>query len=199
MIEINLVPEQLRKTRKSKTKFGSGFSLPKEAVVGLIGGGIILLLLVHALLQFFITVQFVQHKQLKGESESLAGEKAGVEVVLKDLKALQTKFKSVEKIAGTESVSWSQKLSEISLNSPRGVWLNRITLDGKVLLIQGSAVSKNKAEMINVHNFTSNLKNSEVFMASFRDLELGLIKSREINVTPIADFTIRADLKQETE
>lgn len=195
MIEINLVPESLRKKRKSKALLGRNVVLPREAVVGLVGGAVVVLLLVHVLLQFLISVKFVQHKDYKSQSEKMAAQKTNVDAVVQELKRLQGKYKSAGKIAGDKNISWARKLNELSDSLPRGVWMSRITLDGDTLLIQGSAVSKNKTEMINVHNFTSNLKADQVFMTSFSNLELGLIKSRTINQTPIADFTIRADIK----
>ena len=96
---------------------------------------------------------------------------------------------------GGERIFWSQKLNEISDSLPRGVWLNKIILSGETLLIQGSAVSKDTTEMVHVHNFTSNLKNLKNFRSYFNDIELELIKTRKVNVTQIADFTIKGSLK----
>ena len=48
--------------------------------------------------------------------------------------------------------------------------------------------------MSNVHAFTSNLKNSKEFTQNLSNIELGLIKSRKINTTQVADFTITADV-----
>lgn len=197
MIEINLVPEHLRKKRRAKTVLGRNlsFALPQEAVIGLIAGAVILLLFVHITLQFFIVVRFVQLKGLRHKTSGMSTEKANVDGIVQELKRLQDKYKSVEKIAGGKDISWAKILNQISDSIPRGVWLNRMALNETTLMIQGSAVSKSKAEMINVHNFTTNLKADKEFMSSFSDLELGIIKSRMVGQTPIADFTIRADLK----
>jgi Tfp pilus assembly protein PilN len=199
MIEINLVPEQFRKKKKSANIFGTGqaMALPKEVMIGIVSGLSLLLIMVHILLQFIIIIKFVQLKKYRNTSSRMSSEKTNVDRVVQELKNLQDKFKSVEQIAGGKDVSWSKKLNQLSDHLPRGVWLNRMTLDGSTLLIQGSAVSKDKTEMINVHNFTNNLKADGDFMASFNDLELGLIKSRMIGQTPVADFTIRADLKDD--
>ncbi len=199
MIEINLVPQSLRKKKKSSGLLGRTLVIPREAVVGLVGGIVALLLLVHIVLQSLITVRFVHHKKLQNDLSRIASQKTNVDRIVGELKDLRQRYQAIEAVAGEKNISWARKLNEISDNLPRGVWLNRIMLDGNTLLIQGSAVSKNKTEMINVHNFTSNLKASEAFMNDFRELELGLIKSRNVNLTPVADFTIRADLKEDKE
>lgn len=197
MIEINFVPENLRKKRRSRTLLGRNlsFALPKEAVVGIVGGAVIFLLLVHLVLQFVIVGRYVQLKTLKREAGTMTQEKTNVDRVVQELKRLQDKEKSAEKIAGGKDISWSKILNRISDSLSRGVWLNRMTLNDTTLMINGSAVSKNKAEMINVHAFTTALKEDKEFMAFFSDLELGIIKSRMVGQTPVADFTIRADLK----
>jgi len=199
MIEINLVPTSLRKRKKSSGLLGRTLVIPREAVVGLVGGIVALLLLVHIVLQSLITVRFVHHKKLQSDLTRISSQKTNVDRIVSELKGLRERYQSIEAVAGEKNIVWSQKLNEISDNIPRGVWLNRIMLDGNTLLIQGSAVSKNKTEMIHVHNYTSNLKASEAFMSDFAELELGLIKSRKINLTPVADFTIRADLKETKE
>jgi len=196
MIEINLVPEPLRKKKKRANLVGGGVALPKEIIIGVIGGVLAILLVTHIVLQFMITVKFVQHKGYNNELNSVAAQKAVVDKVISGLKDLRERVKAVDTLVSPDRTLWSQKLNEISDELSRGVWLSRITLDGDTLLIQGTAVSKNKSEMIDVHNFTANLKKSEAFMKNVDNVELGLIKSRRINETSVADFTIITELKE---
>lgn len=196
MIEINLVPENMRKKRRSRSAGGAPLALPREALIGIVGGLGVLLVVVHLLLQGLVTIKFMQLKSYESRLSPVGGGKENVDQMLERLKLLQAKYKSVEQIVGKDSIRWSEILNEISNNLPRGVWLSRITLEKDTLLMQGSAVSKGKEDMLNVHTFTANLKASEAFLAPFSNLELGMIKSRQINVTPVADFTIRVDLKK---
>ena len=196
MIEINLVPEHLRKKRKSQGLTGGDVKLPKETLIGLGGGVVALLLVLHILFQVFITTRFVQHRNYKSELDKIMPEKIKVDKILQELKALQAKAKNMDKITEGSNIVWSEKMQGISDNLTRGAWLNRITLENNALFIHGSSVSKDKAEMINVHKFTSSLKESEDFMKDFSNIELELIKSRKINVTQTADFIIKADLKE---
>ena len=196
MIEINLVPEHLRKKRNSQGLTGGDVKLPKETLIGLGGGVVALLLVLHILFQVFITTRFVQHRNYKSELDKIMPEKIKVDKILQELKALQAKAKNMDKITEGSNIVWSEKMQGISDNLTRGAWLNRITLENNALFIHGSSVSKDKAEMINVHKFTSSLKESEDFMKDFSNIELELIKSRKINVTQTADFIIKADLKE---
>jgi len=100
----------------------------------------------------------------------------------------------VENIRGHDWLSWSRKLNAISDNLPRGIWLDWVGMDGKVLLIRGTSVSKSNTEIISIHNFTENLSKSADFMLGLRNVETGLIKSRNIASTPVADFSISAEL-----
>lgn len=196
MLEINLVPPHLRKKRKARAMSDGTQALPREVLIGLGGGFLLLLLFTHILLQFFITTKFVQHRSFQGEMREMKDQKAHVDSVLKELRAAQAKTRSIEGFKGNAGFSWAKKLNAISDAIPRGTWLKRMTLDGKTLLIQGSAVSKNKTGMTQVHKFTSNLKGSREFSVDFKAIELGLIKTRDVSMTPLADFTITADIKE---
>ena len=147
MIEINLVPENLRK-KKKKRAFASGEAqaFPKETIIGVVIGIMPLLLILHVVLQVFILVKDSQNKNYAQQIERLADEKVKIDAVLGELKQLQEKWRSMETIGGGSKISWAQKLNDISDNIPRGVWLSNITLDGDVLLMHGSSVSKNQKE-----------------------------------------------------
>jgi Tfp pilus assembly protein PilN len=196
MIEINLLPPQLRKKRKASNLVSQSINLPRETVIALVGGFLFLLLFVHAVLQFVIGIKFVQIKRHERQLASIAPEKANTDRVIQELRILQSKVKSIESIAGQRKVIWAKKLNAISDAAPRGVWLTRLTFQDGILIIQGSAVSKSKNEMTNVHAFTSNLNNNKEFTENLSNIELGLIKSRKVSATQVADFTITADVEQ---
>ena len=127
----------------------------------------------------------------------LQQDKANVDRVINELRLQQVKLKSIDEIAGNSRVYLSQKLNDISNNLPSGVWLNRLTVEEKFIRIEGTAVSKSRSEMIGVHNFNSNLQSSEVMKKYYKSVELELIKSRNISQTPVADFAILAQTKED--
>ena len=196
MIEINLVPEQQRKKRKIASHAKESVSVPAEKLTGIAVGLVILLGIMHVLLQIFIGFQFTQNKKIAKELEIIAPQKNNVDRVVMELRKLQEKAKAMAGITTTKKIQWAVKLNEISDNVPRGLWLNRLTWEDNNFVIHGSSVSKQKSEIISVHEFTAKLKGSEPFMRDFHNIELGLIKSRQIGETQVVDFTITAEVKE---
>ena len=194
MIDINLIPSHLRKTRREK-KLPIYLNIPKEAIIGLVGGLFVLLFLVHIVFQVIIFVKFSHHAYHKKQMNAIASDKTIVDGILDELRGLQKKKSSVEKVTTEKRISWSRKLNDISDSLPRGVWLTRVYVDENVLIIEGSVVSKAKEEVINVGNFTTQLKNHPSFMIGLKNVEMGSVQSRMIKTVEIADFIITAKLK----
>ncbi|HOY09365.1 MAG TPA: PilN domain-containing protein [Candidatus Omnitrophota bacterium] len=195
MIEINLVPPQLKKKKKARSAAHEpAAGLSKHAVIGYASLLIVLLALGAGALQFMISMKLAERKRLMSELAELVPQKINTERYTGQIKELNGKLAPLEKILGNRDFMWSQKLNEISDNLPRGVWLTKMQLEQGVLLINGSAVSKTQTEMIGVHSFNTSLKDNDAFMKDFSEIELEYIKSRTINGTPVADFTIRVDL-----
>ena len=194
MIEINLIPYSLRKNKKGKFSFKE-FNIPLEIVIGLGGGLIVLLILVHVFLMVINIRNMAKHKEFQKEMEAVSPQKQQVEKILNELRSLQNTQKAVAEILPERKISWAKKLNILSDSIPRGVWLKRVSLEGDVLLIEGSAISTDNEAMINVHQFTSTLKSQRDFLEYFNDLELGSIQRRKIKQMDIADFMITVRLK----
>lgn len=193
MIEINLVPLHLRK-KKKKVFFVGGFKLPLEVVIGLGGGLIILLFLVHVILLVINVSKLATHNKLKLSWEEIAPEKEKVDVVISELRMLQKKQSAIKKLTEEEKVIWSQKMNILSDNLPKGVWLRKIAFNEDAFFVEGSAISRQNKEMIGVHKFTANLKQDENFLTDLTDLELGSIQMRKIKKVDVADFLITSRL-----
>ena len=196
MIDINFYPPNLRKKKtRAPGAPGKGLSIPKEVIIGLGGGFVVVLLIVHVILQSFIFSRYGKHKALTQEWEEILPSKRRVDVVVSRLRGVQAKAKSIQNILPEEQILWSKKLNIVSDNIPRGVWLRKIAFADDILFIEGSAVSKGQDEMISVHRFASNLKSQEDFLENLTDLELGSIQRRKIKDVDIADFSIKAKVK----
>lgn len=194
MIEINLIPEHLRKKRRSVAEPRIVTGLPKEATIGIIGGFLGILVLFSLLLQIYLGVKIAQRNHLKKKMEELGAAKVNVEKVIQDIKTTQARLKTLEQVTGGRTIFWAPKLNEISDNIPRGIWLTKVSLEGRALVIEGSSVSKTKSEITDIHSFANNLKNSKMFMENCANIEVGMIKARGADTLSIADFTLRADL-----
>lgn len=189
MIEINLIPYSLRKKKKSKLSL-TEFNIPLEIVIGLGGGLVVLLALAHITLLAINIRDLARHKEFQKQMEAVSPGKQQVEKVINELRTLQNTQKAVQGILPERKIRWAQKLNILSDSTPRGVWIRRISLEGDVLLIEGSAISTDNEAMINVHQFTSTLKSQREFLEHFNDLELGSIQRRKIKQMDIADFMI---------
>mgnify|MGYP001589458327 CR=1 FL=1 len=196
MIEINLVPEQVRKKRRSLASAAVSRSVPTAAGMGLVAGFLVFLAIASLGLQLFIGERIKTRNSLKQEMDSLGGAKTNVDTLIKDVREAQGRVKNFEEVFGGKKVAWAPKLNEISESLPRGVWLTKVALEDNTLVIQGSSVSKLRTEMSDVHSFTANLKSSKKFMTDFSNIEVGLIKTRTIESLPVAEFTIKADLRK---
>jgi len=196
MIEINLVPTNLRK-RKKRNLLPGGFRIPLEVVIGIGGGLIVLLIMSHFMLSIINMTKVVKLKSLKKEWDTINPQKNKVDVVIKDMRELQQKHKAIESLITQNRILWSQKLNVLSDSLPNEIWLRKVALNEKIFFIEGSAISKHNQEMINVHKFTSNLKSQKSFLKDLTDLELGSIQRQRIKNVEIADFLITIKLKDD--
>lgn len=197
MIEINLIPEEIsqRKRRKAKQIVPKGFSIPIEAIIAIVGGVFVLIIFTHIILQTLIFIKFASYSRFKKEAELLAPEKAKVEKIVNDLRIVQQKVASVRTIVVNPKVAWAEILNHISDNMPQDVWLNKITLESGLLILDGSALARKQSELINVHEFTSNLKNEKRFSGHFKEMDLESIQRRKLKGLELADFSLTAKLK----
>ncbi len=194
MIEINLTPAEFQRKRKGSGLLPKGFLLPREVIIGLIGGFFVLLISLNVFLQVLIVFKWIGHASLTSRWEKVSPERENLKRIEQDLRKRQARIASIQKILGQHDISWSQKLSIMSEAVPRGVWFNRILFEEDFFLIQGSAVSKQKLEKINVTKFLTKLKETEAFVKDFKEIDIESIRSRDISGTPISDFVIRADM-----
>ncbi len=195
MIEINLVPPQLRKRQKKNFSATGIFNLPQEIVFALIGGVIAFLIVIHVLLQLNIFLKVIQHSALKAQWAKTQPEKQQVDVVLNELRSSQNKINAINKVTTSKRLLWAQKFNEISESLPRGMWLNRLSLESNVFMIEGSAFSKIGNEMTTVGDFLTTLKNSKAFMEGLENIDVGSIQRRQIKSVDISDFYITIRIK----
>ena len=193
MININLIPPHLRQRRKSR--LWGRLNIPLEIIIGCGAGLLMFLALIHILLLLLNVRKLAYHQILKGKWEAMAPDKENVDSVINEMRAVQGKYKAIEDIVTKGGVSWAQKLNLLSDNLPRGMWFNKLVLDDEMLLVEGSAISRDTNEIINVHRLTVGLKENAEFMRDFVDLELGSIQRRKIKNVEIADFVITMRLK----
>ena len=194
MIEINLVPPQFLKQTKGKMLLGH-FKIPKEVIVGILGGLIFLLVFVHFVLFFINFYQIAAYKNLQSKLNKISSEKKEVDGVLTRLRQLQGDTKSIEDVTVQKQNNWSQKWNLLSDLLPKGVWLTNVDLKDDIFVVTGSALSRQQKDISSVHTFAASLKESQEFMRFFTDMELGSIQRRQMGTVDIVDFSIMFKLK----
>ncbi len=194
MIDINLVPENLRKRRKGKSAL-TGVNIPLEVVIGSAGGLFLILVIVHIFLLFVITAKIGKKKTLVEEENQIGPAKIKVEAVINEIRTLQARQKSLNEVIGKDNILWAQKFNIISNLLNQGVWIKKISFNDEEMFIQGSAISKKGHEMESVHSYASLLKKDKDFMKGFKDVSLGSIQMRKIKNVEIADFLINVKIK----
>ncbi len=195
MIDINLIPDQMRKRRKSDFFSGGVFNIPREVLVGIGGGILVLMFFIDGLFFFAKIIKFMEYQHVKSKWQVIQPEKSAMDTIKQNLQEVQKEVKAIKDIMDGQSSSWSQKLNALSNSLPKGVWLRKITLNEKQLFIEGSTVSQGQSEIINVGNFVSNMKKDAQFMNDFESIEVDYIQSRKTEGLQVSDFTILAKLK----
>jgi Tfp pilus assembly protein PilN len=139
--------------------------------------------------------KFIEYHHVKSKWQAMLPDKTTTDTIKKDLQDVQKEVKSMKDIMDGQAALWSQKLNVISDSLPKGIWLRKITLTDRQLFIEGTTVSKEQNEMMNVGNFVSNMKKDAEFMKNFENIEVDNIQRRKNDILEVADFTILAKIK----
>lgn len=201
MIEINLLPPELRKKKTLHVEVEQIVS-PKVLLTFL--GCFVL---AHTVI---LTASFISAKRLeiiKTNWNGLSPQRARITQLNTDYADIQQKVLLIEKLIG-ERILWTRKLNLLSELLVNGVWLNQLSIDTRIegkkekpayvcLTIRGSAASRAKNEPALIGKFMQNLKGSPEFAADFAEIELGPIRQRQITQTTIMDFVLTAQFTPE--
>jgi Tfp pilus assembly protein PilN len=187
MIEINLLPEEL-KVRRAKT------SEQKQYFVYLIPLFVVILIFVHLYLGMVgisraLRLNSLNKKwtALEPQRKKIAGLKSQSELSSQEGNIIQELIK--------KSVIWSKNLNKLSLNLPSGIWFNEISISSKELVIRATVVSLEKNEVDLINKFMSNLKNDSDFLKDFTNLDLGAMQRKNIGSFEVVDFILTAAVK----
>jgi hypothetical protein len=199
MIEINLLPEELKvKTRSRSSEpvtVKKGVLLNQDKLfIYAIPAVLALCILVHF---YFVVVTIYQNSQLI----SLNRKWLNLEPQKKAFDGFNKEFYSGSQNAAfaqlltNQRILWAQKLNKLSLHLPSGVWFNDLAVNGKNITIQGSVISLQKEEVNLVNLLLDNLKKDAEFSKDFSSFELSSMQNKAIGGYDIADFVLVGALK----
>lgn len=186
MIEINLLPRNLRKAEKK-------INVSYRAYIVLL---VILLFFLHVLL---FSLGMVERAQVNGlahawddlspKSKDSAQTREQIKVFEADIDLMKGLF--VRKVVLTEL------FSSLNTSIPKGLWLERLSYSKDGLVIQGSVVSLTQNEMTIIGKFLQSLKGSNVFSSVFSKIELTSVQRRMIKTYDVVDFILVGEFKSE--
>ncbi len=197
MIEINLLPEELRnKVVKLKKPEAATTTAGLEAkhfilLIPLVFG---ILICVQLIIGALSLTKSVQAQMLVGKWKSLETERKALQEFNDKYNLVSEDSQTIQQLMRAR-VSWSEKLSSLSLNLPSGVWFEELLINSKELVLQGAVVSLNKEELSLIKQLIDNLKNDPVFFKDFNNLEMGSAQKKTFGSYDITEFTLNATLK----
>jgi len=200
MIEINLLPEELRaKVRVTKNpeqvivKSSKGFNQDKLFILAIPA-----LLGIFTLIHLYFTVESISKNIQLG---SLNKKWIQLEPQKKVLDDFNKEYSVVSGDAGfiqlltSKRIFWAQKLNELSLDLPSGIWFSGIIINNKNITINGSVISLQKDEVALINKFLDNLKADSAFLKDFTGFELSNVQKKSIGGYDVADFVLIGVLK----
>ena len=201
MIEINLLPEELRV--KTKEKPPEEVTVTKVTIPGFNQDKVFIFAIPALLLVFIMMhVYFMAIGMSNNRKLAVLNKKwKTLEPQKKTLDEFNLRFSSATqdvsfiKLLTGQRVLWAQKLNKLSLDLPGGVWFNDFSLIKQGVIIQGSVVSLQKEELALINKFFINLKEDNEFFKDFANFELSSVQKKTVGSYDVADFVITGVLK----
>lgn len=187
MIEINLLPENLR--RKKQFQLNLAFQANN---VRLIGGGALLGVLIVLIIFFSVgsSIRRAQASRLIKREQGMAQQTSQAETISKDVSILSAKMATLDEIT-QRSFLWARKLNQLSDLILPGIWFTRIYVDsGNRLMVEGSVISKKEEAMASVGKFMKDLREDEAFFKDFTNVKLESVERQSLDKRDVVEFKI---------
>jgi hypothetical protein len=193
MIDINLIPANLRSDGSGNTNAVT-INLPKEVLIGVASGLVLLLVTVHLIFGLIWLGGMARLGGYKIVWQSVLPDRILLDAIYKESAALRKKIGMISDMTTKKEVLWAPKFNAISDDLPKGLWIRKMVLDKTGLTMEGSVVSKNQNEIKNIGIFLAALKQNDAFIKGFSSLEVNSIQRDKNNTVEVTDFTVMAKL-----
>jgi len=216
MIEINLLPEELRK------KHGVTLSMPEIPARKVLIGGLAVFFAAQILMGVFAVFQKLEAAHLKQEVSRLKDQNHEIDRLKSETAQAKDRIRDIETLT-EKKFYWAALLNSLSDSMIKGVWLKNFTLGegqesivahklpqnpksahgvrvsssaSKYLKLEGSAMSQG-AETATIGKFIKQLKENQGFSEIFDDVQLSTINQRKIKDIDVYDFTLICTFKKD--
>ncbi len=217
MIQINLLPPELRKKESPK------IMLPEIPIKKTLVVAVGFILVVQVLVSLAAGVLAFQSGATKAAIEKLSGEVAETRRIKEASVGALNKLKDIRALT-TKKFYWASLLNAITDSVSKGVWLRTLSLDETVVEVPKPNAKKNdkgiikKSDMIQqrsltlkldgsvyaagqetafIGKFVKSLKENSFFNDLFSQIDLSNISQRKINEYDVYDFTLFCRFKKE--
>lgn len=208
MIQINLLPPELRKKVKRKRV---ALVLPKVRTLALVLGIGIAVGSVQGALWLTVGVVRWQAARMDRKVQNLSARKLELDRKGAEERMLRDKLWTVGELE--RPIIWSRKLNDLSDAMVRGVWLSRLSMEKKIveipgaggkklrqltrsLILEGHALSMGEGEAATVAQFVKSLKSSASFMTEFSDVTVVSTKAEKLKSVPAMQFALELVFKE---
>ncbi len=187
MIEINLLPDELKSGKK-------GFELDSRYVVFIIPLLLILLVPVNIVMGVIAGAKGAELTGLNRKWAQLAPQRQALDSFKKETDLFAADTKAMQQLVSAR-LNAAQKLNKLSAILPSGIWFTDLALSGKNFTLRGTAVSLKREEMSLINKFLDGLRSDADFFRGFNNLELGSWERNSIGGYEVIDFTFTGTLK----
>ena len=188
MIEINLLPEELR---KKKTEPYFNLNMEAEKLKFWIGGGAVGILILIVMILFLGS--FIRKAQINGllaREKNFSGRLSQIDSVNKEIAVLKAKMSILDQLTKRKFL-WTEKLNQLSDLVLPGIWFTHVYTDSENrLIIEGSVFSKSEEAMASVGKFMKNVKDDQQFFKDFKNIKLESVQRKNKEERDMVDFKI---------
>ena len=193
MVEINLLPEELRK-KKSEPVFNLNIEAEKLRFLA-IGGAAGLLILIVIALSLGSFIRKAQINTLLAREKVFSDRLSKIDGINKEIAMLKAKMAVLDQLTKRKFL-WTEKLNQLSDLILPGIWFTHIYTDSENrLMIEGSVISKSEEAMASVGKFMKNIKDDQRFFKDFKSIKLESVQRKNKEERDAVDFKISLDFQ----
>ncbi len=198
MIELNLLPKELRRKRKKR----KAAELPKIPIFPITVGVLAALFVTYLVLMFLARSNRKLSVTLTTKWEQMQPQREKTDNIAKEINALDKRVEAMRKISKPE-LEWARLLGGLNQAVIANVWLSefqmRTTRTGEgrggqdipvSLDLTGYALGKSEIAMSTVGRFMESLKRSRDFSDYFEEIELQNIRNAMISGDEVMMFKL---------
>jgi hypothetical protein len=207
MIEINLLPDELKKKESPFANLSLPvFNMQKLPVLSIAAAFAGLLVVVQVLVIAMSIYSKVTLNELEKKYADITPKKREADALKAKSDAITKRVNTIDELMG-KRFSWAMKLNALSDSMSPGIWLSELEYDerplanlkaakGKAsgmpgrLLMNGFAAGSGEQGLALIGKFITSLKENEAFYSDFSDIELIASKSDKAEGQEVMNFRI---------